>query len=79
MPAVQSFSISNAINIQCGTLKSTNMQKRRKFKILLTVSNLGAEFWFWLNMIYEGQSKHRKYFFNDETFEQLLSAILFGS
>lgn len=38
------------------------MQQKNFFK-LLTANNLGAELWFLLNMIYEGQSKHTKYSF----------------
>jgi len=41
---VQSFSISNAINIQRETLKNTNMKKGGKFKKLLTANNPGAGF-----------------------------------
>lgn len=54
-------------------------KKRRKFKILLTANNLGAEFQFWLNRICEGQYEHTKYFFREEAFEQLLNVILSGS
>ena len=64
LPAIQSSSISNAINLQRGTLKSTNVPKKREnFKIFSIANNLDAEFWFWLNIIYEEKSKHIKYIF----------------
>lgn len=57
------------------------MQQRRKFKILMTINNLGIEFWFWLNTIYEQQAvqAHEMLFFSAEAFEQLWNAILFES
>lgn len=54
------------------------MQKGRKVKILLTANNPGAGFQFWFIGFMKGNPSI-KYFSNDKAFEQLLSAILFGS
>lgn len=72
---MQFFPISNAINIHRRTLECTNRKKRRKFKIL-TANSVGAKRSFWLNMPWEGQAEHMKYFICDEVFEQLLSTTL---
>lgn len=54
------------------------MQKGRKVKLLLTANNPGAGFQFWFIGLMKGNPSI-KYFSNDKAFEQLLSAILFGS
>ena len=38
-------------------------KKRENLKIFSIANNLDAEFWFWLNIIYEEKSKHIKYIF----------------
>ena len=47
----------------------------------MTTNNVGIEFWFWLNMIYEQQAVQACEipFSSTEAFEQLLNAILFES